>query len=374
MSATATAEEQGQQEQQEQVAERQGSRWLYAPPSEEQLRDWFHLQRLHPGMDHDPYMGGIVVISATEKLKVTKRKQNGDTYVAEVERTVYVPYVKVDTRIAYFWDLVYMMNLGDEGKEYVGVIEPVPAKVIEDKKSSYYNEHMPEGFFFYPVRNNTRDESVNRYVGARWRVAIYERESYAKHLGGGSGAGLPVIQGIGTKQTPMAKTYADDNALMKAETGAIGRALGVAGILVVGTGVATAEDMQEAMSAPPPSESATPSERAVVPPGEPEPTTGIEGPQVAAGQPIAAATVDQASPQQQDEELRTRALALQAEMEGAFPDAWVYYRAWWQQRGFGALSTLSGPALRGAVIKLERDLDAAKNAGEPQAQPGSDAE
>jgi hypothetical protein len=37
--------------------------------------------------------------------------------------------------------------------------------------------------------------------------------------------------------------------MMKAETGAVGRALGMAGMLVIpGSGIATAEDMQEAMA------------------------------------------------------------------------------------------------------------------------------
>jgi hypothetical protein len=85
-----------------------------------------------------------------------------------------------------------------------------------------------------------------------------------------------------------------------------------------------------------------------------------------AAEPEAVGPALPPSPEQTDESLREQALELQQEMEADFPEAWGVFRAWWKERGFGPLSTLSGPSLQGAVIKLERDLDGAKN-GPPSA-------
>jgi hypothetical protein len=374
-----------QQEQQRQqpVATRDGSRWLHYPPNEEQVREWFATQPLHAGMDHGPYLGGIVVIGATEKVKISKWKQNGDPYITEVERAVFIPYVKVDTRIAYFHDLVSKLNEGEVDQEteglsdrarsilrqrldgpFVGVIEPVPQKRITDKTSAFYNEHLPEGFSVQAVRN--KDDSVTRYIVATFQVAIYERESWHSKVNGRDP--VPLLQGVGSKQSLLAKTWADDNSMMKAETGAIGRALGVAGILVVGTGVATAEDVQEAQAGSGGAAAAQGGERAELPPvvdREGQPAAAQAG----SADPGQAVAADE-TPESADEAKRQHALALQAEMERDHPDTWEAYKAWWADRGFGPLSSLSGPALNGAVIKLERDLDAAKTAA---AAPGADA-
>lgn len=323
-------------------AVRQGSRWLHAQPDEAEVRDWFDKQPLHEGMQHDRYVSGIVLIGASEKLKITARKANNEPYLKEVEQAVFVPYVKVDTRIAYFHDYARHLS-GDDPFKYIGVIEPVPQARIEDANSAYYNLHLPEGFTIMPVRNS--NDSVSRYLVATYRVSIVEREFPDRRA---------ILTGVGSKQVPQSRQYADDNAVMKAETGAIGRALGVAGILVVGTGVATAEDMQEQMAGPAGAGAAS-SEGAVLPPE-------------AAPQAVSAAAVPAEAPltalpateEEDDDTLRKRALALQKEMEANHSDAWDAYREWWQGRGFGRLSELSGPALRGAVVKLERDLDAAK--------------
>jgi hypothetical protein len=368
---TAAAPEQQQEEQQPQgppVGERMGSRWLYHHPSEEQVRDWFGQQTLHGGMEHAPYVGGIVVIGATEKLKTTMRKRDGGTYIREDERGVYTPYVKVDTRIAYFWDYVRTLNEKANDEKYVGVIEPVPLNVIEDPNSAYYNAHLPEGFFIMPIRNGDKD-SVNRYLGARWSVAIYERESYLRKLDG-SKKELAVLKGIGTKQSALSKNYADDNVVMKAETGAIGRALGVAGILVVGTGVATAEDMQEALAA-----NTQPS--AEVAPTLPQ-TVNREGQPVEAGQvrPPQAEAPPEQTPQDADEEGRAKVRKLASELSTEFPDAFAEYRRWYtDERKFGAVDQLGGAALQGAIVKLERTLDEQRKARgeEPQVAPDAEA-
>lgn len=157
---------------------------------------------------------------------------------------------------------------------------------------------------------------------------------------------------------------------MKAETGAIGRALGVAGILVVGTGIATAEDMQEALSAPPGPQVAGNEGGGlpdVVGPSEPQPGSQIEGPQVAEGQVQMPGVADQLAPptqqtpQEVDESLRVRARQLGEALKEESPERHAAYIEWYtKERQFPALDQLSGPALNGAVVKLERTLDEAR--------------
>jgi hypothetical protein len=334
------------------AAERQGSRWLHAPPNEEEIKEWFEAQSLHPGMSHGPYMGGIVLIGATEKIKVSKQKQNGDTYVSEMERAVFTPYVKVDTRIAYFRDYVRSLNDGkDDTNKFYGIIELVEVPKTDDKASAYHNAHLPQGFTMLPVAN--KDKSVSRFLVCTARVAIYERQS-------DDVSDFLVLEGIGTKQVAIAKNWADDNAVMKAETGAVGRALGMAGILVVGTGVATAEDMQEAAAGPSGAAAATDAATAAELPADAPAAADAGGVPVA--EAPAAEGMEEQSPEQQDGALRERATALLAEFE-QYPEARAAYVEWWKGRDFGNLSELTGPALKGAVTKLERDLDTAKGSG-----------
>jgi hypothetical protein len=350
-------------------AEQHGSRWLHAEPTEEQVKDWFNSQKLHTDMMHEPYYGGIVLIGAKEKYNRTYQNASGAWFVREEERAVFVPYVKVDTRVAYFWTLVQIMNIRaattpESEDKYIGVIEPVPQRVIRNAASPYYNEHLPEGFFIWAA-SGSANNSTNRYVCAQWRVAIYERQSYARKLKGEHAT--PVLQGIGTKQTTQAKNYPDDNALMKAETGAIGRALGVAGILVVGTGIATAEDIQESIAAantPIVNREGVPVDVNSLPPvvGADEDLHGqrIDGPDVG------PAVADAQSPQDVDTELRERAGVLSAELK-QYPEAWAKYLHWYQEeRKFPSILDLTGPALKGALVKLERALQDAKTAPAPE--------
>ncbi len=362
------------------AAERAGSRWLHAAPSEQDVREWFETQRLHPGMTHDPYVSGLVLIGAKEKVNVTRRKHDGQTYVQEVEQAVFVPYVKVDTRIAYFRDYVRLLNAkqvnadnepGDmpipqEFGDFYGVIRPVVQVRIADEGSPYFNDNLPDGFTAYPVR--VSDSKVSRYLVATFEAAIFRRRD-----------GQPdqlVARGQGSKQvaTIQRNNYPDDNAMMKAETGAIGRALGVLGMLVVGTGVATAEDVQEATSAP---SSLPPAATSALPPSAQtsDVTTDAMIAEVAALAPPPGERIDAIDPDQMgpigpaleplpdaDADLRGMALTFRKEMESKFPNAWRDYTGWWAERGFPQLDELEGPALRGAVIKLQRELDACKQA------------
>lgn len=355
-----------------------GSRWLYGMPDENQVKAWFDGNRLHEGMEHEPYYGGIVLIGATEKFKGTFVAQNGSTYVKEQERTVYTPYVKVDTRIQYFWTLVDIMNIRamdtmDTPDKYIGVIEPCQVRKVLDDKSPFFNGHLPDGFFMYAARGSGGENApVSRYICAQWSVGIYERQSYLRALGGSKTPPVAVLKGIGTKQTLVAKNYPDDNAIMKAETGAIGRALGVAGILVVGTGIATAEDIQEAQAAgsmPTVNREGEPQLPGVV--GDVGAGTPIEGPDVPP-QTVAPDVTAELSPQDVDEQRRARAMELSGELK-KFPDAWDKYLHWYRdERGFPSLTELTGPALQGALVKLERELDTAQRTATDAPAPPSE--
>lgn len=345
-----------------------GSRWLHGPPTAEQVKAWFGTQPLHPGMDHEDYVSGIIVLPQTEEITVSKEKQNGDTYTAKVERAVYVPYVNVSTRVRYFQDYVRHLNAEREGTDLppvIGLLRPVPQARIKSLTNTYYNENLPEGASVHAIKNG--NGSVKRFLMATWEAVITERQSYRDRVNGGEPE--IILIGQGTKQVPTnyrgESAWADEACIMKAETGAIGRALGVAGILVIGTGVATAEDVQEAIAG-----------GGNVPdaPAAPEAPLSPEqaAPQALGGSGAEAAP--EADPAKEDERLRDMALTLQQEMEADHPKAWEAFKVWWNEdRKFGPLSGLSGPALRGAVTKLQRDLDAAKHAPKAEAPPEEQA-
>jgi hypothetical protein len=327
-----------------------GSRWLHGPPSAEQLAEWFKLQPLHDGMEHDRYVSGIIVLPQTEEIEVTKAKQNGDTYTTKVERATYVPYVNISTRVRYFHDLARKMREGDAGIDVRSLFRPVGQAQISDLSNAYYNENLPDGFSVAAIKN--QNDTLKRFFVATFEAAIVEREFVRDFL---AGEDVPVeIHGAGSKQVPMnyRNGWGDEAALMKAETGAHGRALGMASILVIGTGVATAEDMQEAIAG-----GGAVQEGPVV---QQAPLTPEAAAPVALGGSGAEEVVEQTQ-EQQDEALRARAMDLQREMSRDHPAQWETYRRWWtEDRQFPPLAELSGPALRGAVTKLERDLDAAK--------------
>jgi hypothetical protein len=206
-------------------------------------------------------------------VKVTRKNASDQMYIEEQERATFTPYVKVDTRIAYFWDYVDVLNEQDGPDSYFGLIEPVPQTQISDPNSAFFNAYLPEGFGWYAVKQG--NDSIRRFIVATFECAIYERQSYVDR------EGQPV-----------------DEAAIKAED--------------------TAEAPQEA------AQSAEAGQEA-------EPT---------------------------DEELRERATALRAELEQASPEAWAAYVHWYtEERQFPALDQLTGSALKGAVVKLERTLD-----------------
>lgn len=230
-------------------AVQEGSRWINGRPSGDDFSKWFTSNvKLHENMDASKYLTGIVLISGKEKHRVARQAQNGSIVIVEEERLVHTPYAKVETRVAYFWDLMAMHD------EWVGVIEPGPVngKPIEG---------LPPGFFRMAVTRP--DAKVVNFVCSTMRVRILQAGTVkSTEVKGGSPRmgmesrlqieGVPVAEfPPAVKMIPSVDRWGNEDpfALMKAETGAVGRALGMAGMLVIpGSGVATAEDMQEAQA------------------------------------------------------------------------------------------------------------------------------
>jgi hypothetical protein len=314
--------------------QKEGARWRFHRPSSEAVAEWFGTQPLDEGMEHEHYVGGVVLIPQNEKVKYTKP----DGGLFDRYEQVFTPYVQIGTRVAYARRLA----------EYRGLIYKVEAVQVPrstSPQSLYFNANMPDGLWWHVVMSEGGNPV--RYLCATMAVRFYEPTSYAAKLAGKEAS--PVLEGIGTKQVGGGP---DSNGLMKAQTGAIGRALGVAGILAVGTGIATAEDMQEyqgpPMTAPSPDAAQLPS-----------PTELPEG-----------APPTPQSDEERLSQLRARALELQARIQENAPDTWRTFVAWWQERkteaGWDTLDDVPYEALKGIVARMERDLAASTSAAPAQ--------
>lgn len=206
---------------------REGARWIGERPGGEDVALWFSaaVGQLPEGMDIAAYVGGVVLITGTEKRQ--ELNEDGTGFV-EVSRLVHTAYVKVETRVAFFWD--WCDALG-----YVGEIVPVDMPRLKD--AGVANDNMPPGFFRQPVVDE--NGKATHFVCCSMKVNVY---SGSGKLGAKVRNPPPA-----TKQIAMLGRWGPDPfSLMKAETGAIGRALGMAGMLVVpGSGIATAEDVLE---------------------------------------------------------------------------------------------------------------------------------
>lgn len=282
---------------------KEGSRWYNRRPTGEEVGEWFYTVPLHDGLSHADYIGGIVMIQQKEKSKVVDGFDNkGRPNIVEREDLVYVPYPKVETRVAYFWAWL----AGHEG--WTAEFQAITAPGADGLG-------LPPGFFKYAAAGpNNKNAS---FVGCSTRVRVLDE------------ANKVAVDVRGTKAAAVASRWdVDENAVMKAETGSVGRALGFAGMLVIpGSGVATAEDMQEALSSP--GAGATPEEAAL--------------PQ--------ATAVEQLT----DDQLRERAANLVAELFATNPQAGQAFQEWAKQRKL-TLESAQGAALRGAVRKLERAI------------------
>jgi hypothetical protein len=312
------------------VSVQEGARWRHYRPSSESVAAWFASQPLDEGMEHRSYVGGVVLIPQFEKVKYPNANGSG---TVERPEQVFTPYMQIGTRLAYFRRLA-------EHRDLIPVIRPQIVPRATNPASDFFNANMPDGLWWHVVNASGQGGPYKaRYLCASYSAALYTPQGYADKLAGKNP--LPMLEGTGTKQV---SGGADANGLMKAQTGAIGRALGVAGILVVGTGIATAEDMQEFTSAAPVEAPA---------PVLPDPLPEGQQPQDAA---------------QTVEGLRARALALSTHLQELDDEglAWRTFTAWWQERssseGWDGLPSVPEESLPGLVSKLERDLDAGRRA------------
>lgn len=310
---------------------REGARWRHHRPSSDAVADWFASVPLDENMAHSDFIGGVVLIPGKEKVQYTT-----DRGLQERYELTYTPYVQIGTRVGYFHALARQRDL-------VSVIEPMEVPRSANPESPYFNGNMATGLWWHVIEG---DRGPVRYLCATARVAMYERETYTAPRGPEDPAPRPVLEATGTKQV---YGGTDINGIAKAQTGAIGRALGVAGVLVIGTGIATAEDMEELSSggntggAPAPSLPAVPT-------------------QIAEGEPPAATT-----PEQRLDQLRSRAQALATQMQEADPpEAWREFQGFWRERqqieGWKSLEDVPLDPLAGIVARMEA-LHSAANEG-----------
>jgi hypothetical protein len=343
---------------------REGARWINQRPTPEEFAAWAQENiRVAEGLKIEDYLGGIVLIPAVDKKSkfVDGFTPQGEPKIGERPEMVYVPYAKVETRLQYFWDLLEL-----EEAKWVGVIEPIVTErpeldtlteVIRDMPNASVDEvladlkereirktsttaaivhQLPPGFFLLPVPMGT---SYTYFLCCSYRVAIYERDN-AKEVS------RPIREGRGTKQVALItkgwqdSLKVDENAIMKCETGAIGRALGAAGIFTIpGSGIATAEDMLEQAAGA----AAAPAEEGA----------GPEAPAEAPA-PAQAAPAKAAAEEPDDEEVRDKSRQIVAILQTDFPSAYAAFGEWCSKRRpkITSLNDLEGPVLRGVHTKL----------------------
>lgn len=346
---------------------REGARWINERPTAEEFAEWFKKNvPLDPGLSAENYVGGVVLIPAKETAKlVTGYNQvTGAAMIDERDQLVFVPYGKVETRIAYYWDLLAAHPDWTGDIEYIVTarpsVEPIATKEqvlhgeqIIDRETSRVPavaqivEQLPDGFFLMSVPVG---QSFSHFLCCTIQVTV--RDEVGKLL----------RKGRGTKMVSLTRSsrsgdrvWADENSIMKAETGALGRALGVAGIFVIpGSGVATAEDMLELGQNSDAATQQTPAPQEITP-------AAVER------QPSQVSTsVEEA--QDERAKLTERARALLQEANDDFPGVIDEFRAWGAQRKppVRDLNALGDAELKGAVKRLEKLLEAAKSAPEPE--------
>lgn len=323
---------------------REGNRWVNTIPTGDEIAAWFKGNVLiDEKLTHEPYVGGVTLIPSKEKSRVITGWDAGNNPVfGDVYDLTLTPYIRVETRVKYFHDLM-------AEKEWLGVVEPVAPEQQDPR--------LPKGFFFLSTRTGANSEV--RFIACCMKVTVYEKGSVEhKRVTVDRRTGREEFVRVGkvvldatpaTKAVPVlshgygGSVEADNFAIMKAETGAVGRALGMAGMLVIpGTGIATAEDLQEANSL---GSAGSPESDADLPDEEAGP--------LAAG--LGSAELDE------DESLREKAADLIEQM-GEFPQAQKAFKAWAKQRGYARLSEVTSPALRGLLRKAENTLKEAQEA------------
>lgn len=367
---------------------REGGRWINERPTPKEFADWFkESMSIDPALNVEDYLGGVVLIPAVDgKAKYVSGFREGKPLIDDRPEMSYVPYAKVETRIAYFWDL-----LAAHEDEWVGVVEPVelPRLPVDGEGLTSAIEaiataegttpeslaaalgvldklrpsalatmvhQLPPGFSMasIPVGNG-----YSHFVCCTIRVAIYRRQDYEAD----PARAVPIREGRGTKQVPLTKrgyqgeVKPDEASLMKAETGALGRALGFAGIFVIpGSGIATAEDMVESATQgdTPVTEAAAAAEGPAEPEQPPVPRTGAE------------------AAQDDDAQLTKRALEIWKDLTENHPGKADEFKTWAAGRKLARISDAKGAMLRGVVKKLEKLHEEGEEAGQQAALPVSD--
>lgn len=293
-------------------AVQEGGRWRFHKPTSEQVANWFRTQPLDEGMEHDHYVGGVVLIPNTEKAKYQTDRGTVDRH-----EMVWTAYVQIGTRIGYFRRLA-------ELRELIPVIRPAAVPRSSIAGSPYFNANMPEGFWFHTA--TTDQGEIVRYLCCTMIAEMLTPESYMDRLKGRDV--MPVLRAEGTKQ---GSAGADPNALMKLQTSAIGRALGAAGILVIGTGVATADDMAEPTAY-----------------GAPTPEPQLPG------------STQVAKPEPDIHALRERLTVVSKQLRETNPQAHAQVSAWYQERanvsGWESINDAPVEALQGIITRFEEAL------------------
>lgn len=319
---------------------REGNRWVNERPSGEEISKWFTENvPIDERLDAKNYVAGVTLIPTNEKSKEVVGWDAGNSALfQDVWDLVLTPYMRVETRVKYFHDLMALDG-------HLGVIAPVELPEQDPR--------LPVGFFPTAISSGPDGNKVVRYVGCTMKVTVYKKGSLKEEkvlLNTRRGEYEMVRRGTilldGTPATKVVPVLSYDKpdtyALMKAETGAVGRALAMAGMLVIpGTGLASAEDVLEIDPRNTPTE------------------------EVAAELPDDFEPVEAVAASASEEELRESAKGIIEEL-GEFPPTLAEFKAWAKERGYERLSEVTSPALRGLVRKAENMLsDARKDAPGP---------
>lgn len=327
---------------------REGNRWFNERPSSEDVASWFSTAvNLPEGLEAKNYVGGVVLIPGKEKGdEPMGLNSQGLPQSQEVENLVFTPYVKVETRVAFWHDLLRLRK-----DDWEGVIEPV----IPEGGTV---PGLPPGFQRIALE---KDGKPTPYILCTMKVTVFKRgtitwKEYRNNNKGGEvelrRTGETIIDAPpATKQVPTLRKYGpDDSVIMKAETGAIGRALGMAGMLIVpGTGIATAEDMREAIS-----------------------DRGTPAAAKEAGEPSAEGrAAKSANAELSHEELVTMGSGLIVQLKEASEPAHTAFLAWCHERDFrGSLAEMKDGDLKQVIKQAEKALEGASAPAKGGGQSG----
>jgi hypothetical protein len=148
-----------------------GSRWVNYRPTGAEVRDWFANNvpiepELKTELGIDRYVTGVTLIQSSEKQQavIGFSEDTGLPLWREERHVVYTPYIRVDTRLLYFYDLCKL-------KGWHGSIVPVEVMRVDNPESAYFNAHLPKGFFVYRVKRDANQ--VVTFIGCSMIVTIF---------------------------------------------------------------------------------------------------------------------------------------------------------------------------------------------------------